>query len=105
LIFTERILLIQMSHLTEFQGDVQQENRKDGDIGGNGETAPNMLCTLMKTSRIHGSIPLLINQFLHKNTLVTNDIVQVADLTSQDIGSFKRRIGHALEPGGGYQYN
>nr|GEV07772.1 hypothetical protein [Tanacetum cinerariifolium] len=49
LILTERILLIQMSHLTEFQVDVQQENRKDGDIGGNGEVAPNMLRTLIKT--------------------------------------------------------
>nr|GEV90186.1 hypothetical protein [Tanacetum cinerariifolium] len=67
--------------------DVQQENREDGDIGGKGEDAPNMLTTLMKTSRIHGSIPLLINQFLHKNSLVTNDIVEVADLTSKDIGS------------------
>nr|GEV69550.1 hypothetical protein [Tanacetum cinerariifolium] len=94
-----------MSHLTEFQVDVQQENRKDGDIGGNGEAAPNMLRTLIKTSRIHGSIPLLIHQFLHKNTLVINDKVEVADLTSQDIESFKRRIGHALEPRGGYQYN
>ncbi|GJV89374.1 peroxisomal membrane protein 13 [Tanacetum coccineum] len=36
---------------SQFQGDVQQENRKDGDIGGNGEAAPNVLCTLMKTSR------------------------------------------------------
>ncbi|GJV98198.1 hypothetical protein Tco_1553450 [Tanacetum coccineum] len=26
--------------LTEFQGDVQEENHEDGDIGGNGEVAP-----------------------------------------------------------------
>nr|GEU88290.1 hypothetical protein [Tanacetum cinerariifolium] len=102
LILTERILLIQMSHLTEFQVNVQQENRKDNDIGGNGEAAPNMLRTLIKTSRIHGSIPFLIHQFLHKNTLVINDKVKVVDLTSQDIGSFNRRIGHALEPKGVY---
>nr|GEU47567.1 probable L-gulonolactone oxidase 6 [Tanacetum cinerariifolium] len=82
-----------------FQSDVQQENREDDDIGGKGEAAPNMLTTLMKTSRIHGSIPLLINQLFHKNSLVTNDIVEVADLTSKDIGSSKRWIGHALEPG------
>nr|GEX15156.1 hypothetical protein [Tanacetum cinerariifolium] len=37
-----------MSHLTEFQVDVQQDNRKDGDIGGNGEAAPNMLSMLIK---------------------------------------------------------
>ncbi|GJU37916.1 hypothetical protein Tco_1186270 [Tanacetum coccineum] len=80
------------SGLIEFQGDVQQENREDDDISGQGEAAPNMLSTLMKTSRIHGSIPLLINQFLHKNSLVTNDIVEVADLTSQDIGSLEERI-------------
>ncbi|GJU10225.1 hypothetical protein Tco_1132621 [Tanacetum coccineum] len=42
--------------LIEFQGDVQQENREDDDMGGKGEAAPNMLSTLMKTSRIHGSI-------------------------------------------------
>nr|GEU95331.1 hypothetical protein [Tanacetum cinerariifolium] len=92
-------------HLHFLNIDVRQDNRKDGDIGGNGEAAPNMLRTLITTSRIHGSIPLLIHQFLHKNTLVANDKVEVADLISQDIGSFKRRIGHALEPRSGYQYN
>nr|GEY66116.1 hypothetical protein [Tanacetum cinerariifolium] len=30
-------------HLHFLNIDVQQENRKDGDIGGNGEAAPNML--------------------------------------------------------------
>ncbi|PWA76869.1 CD2-binding protein-related protein [Artemisia annua] len=34
-----------------------------------------------------------------KHSVVTNDIVEAADLTSQDIGSIKRRIADALEPG------
>nr|GEV88815.1 reverse transcriptase domain-containing protein [Tanacetum cinerariifolium] len=79
--------------------DIQLENREDDDIGAKGEASPNMLTTLMETSRIHGSIPLLINQFLHKNSMVTNDIVEVSNLTSKDIGSTKRWIGHAFKPG------
>nr|GEU65350.1 hypothetical protein [Tanacetum cinerariifolium] len=39
------------SDFIEFQSDVQQENREDDDIGGKVEAAPNMLTTLMKTSR------------------------------------------------------
>nr|GEU74718.1 hypothetical protein [Tanacetum cinerariifolium] len=39
------------SDFIEFQNDVQQENREDDDIGGKGEASPNMLTTLMKTSR------------------------------------------------------
>nr|GEU68838.1 CD2 antigen cytoplasmic tail-binding protein 2-like isoform X1 [Tanacetum cinerariifolium] len=34
-----------------------------------------------------------------KHSLVTNDVVEAADLTSQDIGSIKRRIADALESG------
>ncbi|KAI3715815.1 hypothetical protein L6452_22802 [Arctium lappa] len=34
-----------------------------------------------------------------RHSVVTNDIVEAADLSSQDIGSIKRRIADVLEPG------